>query len=152
MNWRDCNQQESERAVMELTDKSLEELENDIWDKPGCKSYVVATCFAARKKPLQELSNEEIRLLIGQKLGLKYLLPLAVDILKTDPLIEVTFYPGDLLKQLLKLNVEDWKDNIEEKDSLLEIVNNNRSIIEDNADVPEDIKNEILGFLSGIIE
>ncbi len=79
-------------------DKSLEELENDIWDKPGCKSYVVTTCFAARKKPLQELSNEEIRLLIGQKLGLKYLLPLAVDILKTDPLIEVTFYPGDLLK------------------------------------------------------
>lgn len=152
MNWKDCNQQESERAVMKLTDKSLEELENDIWDKPGCKSYVVTTCFAARKKPLQELSNEEIRLLVGQKLGLKYLLPLAVDILKTDPLIEVTFYPGDLLKQLLKLNVEDWKDNIEEKDSLLEIVNNNRSIIEDNADVPEDIKNEILGLLSGIKE
>jgi hypothetical protein len=137
---------------MKQIDKSLEELENDYWDKPGYNSYVVTTCFAARKKPLSELSNEEIRLLIGQKLGLKYLLPLAVDILKTDPLIEVTFFPGDLLKQLLMLNAEDWKENKEERDIFLRIVMNNRSRIEENTDTPEHSKNEMLELLSGIKE
>ena len=148
--YRICIEQVSEQAVEKTTDKSLEELENDYWDKPGYKSYVVTTCFAARKKPLSELSNEEIRLLIGQKLGLKYLLPLAIDILKTDPLIEVTFYPGDLLYQLLKLDFKDWIDNKEERDSLLKIVINNRSKIEENTEIPEDRKKEMLELLSGI--
>ena len=137
---------------MKQTDKSLEELENDYWDKPGYKSYVVTTCFVARKKPLSELTNEEIRLLIGQKLGLKYLLPLAVDKLKSDPLIDVTFFPGDLLIQLLRLNPEDWNDNKDERDSFLEIAINIRFKIEENADIPEDCKYEILELLSGIKE
>ena len=148
--YRICIEQVSEQAVEKTTDKSLEELENDYWDKPGYKSYVVTTCFAARKKPLSELSNEEIRLLIGQKLGLKYLLPLAIDLLKTDPLIEVTFFPGDLLYQLLKLDFKDWIDNKEERDSLLKIVINNRSKIEENTEIPEDCKKEMLELLSGI--
>lgn len=137
---------------MKQTERSLEELENDYWDKPGYESYVVTTCFAARKKPLSELSNEEIRLLIGQKLGLKYLLPLAVDILKTDPLIEVTFYPGDLLKQLLMLKPEDWNDNKRERDFFLKILKDNRSKIIENTDIPEHSRNEILELLSDIKE
>lgn len=137
---------------MKQTERSLEELENDYWDKPRYKSYVVTTCFAARKKPLSELSNEEIRLLIGQKLGLKYLLPLAVDILKADPLIEVTFYPGDLLKQLLMLKTEDWDDNKIERDSFLKILMDNRSKILENADIPKQSRNEMLELLSGIKE
>lgn len=137
---------------MKQMDKTLEELENDYWDKPGYKSYVVTTCFAARKKPLSELTDEEIRLLIGQRLGLKYLLPMAIDILKADPMIEVTFFPGDLLRQLLELNDEDWIDNKEERDAFLRIAINNRSRIEENEDIPENCKNEMLELLSSIME
>jgi len=35
-------------------EKSVEELENDYWDKPRCKLYVVTTCFAARKEPISK--------------------------------------------------------------------------------------------------
>ena len=137
---------------MEQTDKTLEELENDYWDKPEFESYVTTTCYSARKKPLSDLSNEEVRLLIGQKISLKYILPLAVDILKSDPLIEVTFYPGDLLKVMLELNIEDWKDNKEERDSLLKILFNNSSDIESSTDIPEYTKIVIRELISSIKE
>ncbi|MCH5348309.1 MAG: hypothetical protein J1E40_03225, partial [Oscillospiraceae bacterium] len=50
--------------------KSLEELENCCWDDIDFDSYVVRTAQAARKKSLSQLTNEEIRLLINQKIGL----------------------------------------------------------------------------------
>ncbi|MDE6729036.1 MAG: GNAT family N-acetyltransferase, partial [Oscillospiraceae bacterium] len=60
-----------------LMNKSLEELENSFWDHNDFDSYVVRTTQAARKKLLRELSNEEIRVLTGQKFCLKYILPMA---------------------------------------------------------------------------
>ena len=67
-------------------------------------------------------------------------------------MIEVTFFPGDLLKQLLELNDEDWIDNKEERDAFLRIAINNRSRIEENEDIPENCKNEMLELLSSIME
>lgn len=96
--------------AMNTNELSLEQLENDFWGEPEFDSYVITTCHKARKKPLSELSHEEIRLLIGQKIGLKYLLTMALDILEIEPLIEVTFYEGDLMNELLRLDISDWKD------------------------------------------
>lgn len=90
--------------------RSLEELENRYTDAPDFPSYVVSSCHKARKKPLCELTHEEIRLMIGQKMGLKYLLHMALDILENDPLVEVTFYEGDLLNELLRLDISDWDE------------------------------------------
>lgn len=90
--------------------KSLEALEQKVWPEPEFQSYVIRTCHAARKKPLEALTDEEIRCLIGQKTGLRYLLPIAVELLAGDPLREVTFYPGDLLHTLLRLAPEDWSE------------------------------------------
>jgi hypothetical protein len=42
------------QIVMMQFEKSVEELENDYWDKPRCKLYVVTTCFAARKEPISK--------------------------------------------------------------------------------------------------
>jgi len=53
---------------------------------------------------------------------------------------------------LLRLNPEDWNDNKDERDFFLEIAINIRFKIEENADIPEDCKNEILELLSGIKE
>ena len=60
--------------AMKINELSLEQLENDFWVEPEFDSYVITACNEARKKPLGELSLEDIRLLIGQKIGLKYLL------------------------------------------------------------------------------
>ncbi len=112
------------------TNKSIEELENDFWGEPAFDSYVVTTCHRARQKPIKLLSQEEIRCLIGQKTGLKYLLPIAVDILKNEPLIDITYFEGDLLLTLLRLEISDWKSNQNELEQFIIILQDNRAQIE----------------------
>lgn len=48
---------------MDIQDKSIEELEDYHWEDSDFDSYVVQTCQRARKKPLSQLSGEEVRLL-----------------------------------------------------------------------------------------
>lgn len=110
---------------MVRSNKSIEELENDYWEDSDFDSYVVQTCQKARKKPISKLSDEEIRLLIGQKIGLKYLIPIALSIVKENLFVEITFFEGDLLVQLLRLLYSDWKENKEELESFKIIVNEN---------------------------
>ena len=121
--------------------KSIEELENDYWGEPTFSSYVITTCHKARQKPIKQLSIEEIRCLIGQKIGLKYILPIAIDVLKNEPLISVTYFEGDLLLALLRLDILDWESNQRELNCLKVILQTNRSQIE----MCEEISSEILG-------
>lgn len=107
--------------------KSIEELENSRWEDSDFDSYVVRTVQTARKKPLSELSNEEIRVLVSQKVGLKYILPMAVTILKHNPMMETSLYEGDLLGCVLRLSPSDWNDNPEELRELRLIVQMNQS-------------------------
>ena len=102
--------------------KSIEELENDYWGEPTHDTYIIVTCHEARQKPIESLSDEEIRCLIGQKIGLKYLLPLAIELLEEDPLICVTHFEGDLLLALLRLDARDWADNQDELKNLKKII------------------------------
>lgn len=124
-------------------DKSLEELENSYWKDSGFDSYIVRTVQAARKKPLSELSNEEIRVLVSQKVGLKYILPIAVAILKRNPMIEACLYEGDLLSCVLRLSPSDWSDNPYELREFHLIVQENQSAF----DFDEEIVNLAKGFL-----
>ena len=110
---------------MVKSNKSIEELENDYWEDSDYDSYVVQTCQKARKKPISQLSEEEIRLLIGQKIGLKYLIPIALSIVSENPFAEITFFEGDLLIQLLRLSYSDWKENKEELENFQIIVKEN---------------------------
>ncbi|MDE7121715.1 MAG: hypothetical protein K2O42_06100 [Oscillospiraceae bacterium] len=123
--------------------KSIEELENDYWSEPTFNSYVITTCHKARQKPLKFLSNEEIRCLIGQKIGLRFLLPIAVDILKNDPLIEITYFEGDLLLALLRLDITDWEYNQDERKQLMTIIRSNRSLIEQCEEISSPLIGEI---------
>jgi len=116
-------------------DKSIEELENNDWGEPQFGSYIVTTCHRARRKPLKLLSNEEIRCLLGQKTGLRFLLPIAVDILEEEPLIEVTYFSGDLLLALLRLDKADWKYNPNELEKFIRIIQDNKSQIERCKDI-----------------
>ena len=120
--------------------RSLEELENRYTDTPDFHSYVVSSCHKARKKPICELTHEEIRLMIGQKMGLRYLLPRALDILENDPLIEVTFYEGDLLNELLRLDISDWDDMTPQQERFRCLLKKYMKSIEDC----EEISSELL--------
>jgi hypothetical protein len=51
--------------------------------------------------------------MIGQDVGLAHLIPLAIERLVEDPLIAGDFYRGDLLKQVLSVKREFWKEHKE---------------------------------------
>lgn len=89
--------------------KSLEQLEGEDWGQPTYDSYVVKACHALRKKPVRDLSNEELRLAIGQEMSLKFLLPVAVDRLSADPLACGDFYAGDLLLKVMQVAKGTWQ-------------------------------------------
>jgi hypothetical protein len=90
--------------------KSLEELEGDVWGEPEFKSGLVTTCHALRRKPLCEFTPENLRIMIGQSIGLHFLAPLALEVLAQNPLIETDFAPGVLLKYVLEVDPVFWQE------------------------------------------
>lgn len=58
--------------------------------------------------PIGEFTVEDLRLMIGQQEGLLFLIPLALERLASDPLIQGNFYPGDLLCVVLKVGADFW--------------------------------------------
>ncbi|MER5640023.1 contact-dependent growth inhibition system immunity protein [Kitasatospora sp. NPDC002227] len=83
--------------------RSLQDLDGGPWPAPPADSTrLVLTAHALRRKPLRDLTPEDLRLLINQGIGLPHLLPLALALLRTDPLTEGDLYPGDLLAAVLR--------------------------------------------------
>ncbi|MFG3296598.1 contact-dependent growth inhibition system immunity protein [Streptomyces sp. NPDC048179] len=83
-------------------ERCLEELERDRWPAPPAgASRLAVTVHALRRRPVGELSVEDLHLMIGQNVGLAHLLPLAVEILRDDPMAQGDLYEGDLLSAVL---------------------------------------------------
>jgi hypothetical protein len=91
--------------------KSLQELEKDDWGEPTHDSYLVTTVHRLRRKPLAEFTVEELRIVIGQKIGLPFLIPLAVERLEEEPLAAGDFHPGDLLQAVIRAGEAFWADH-----------------------------------------
>lgn len=103
-------------------DCTLEQLDGERWGKPEFLSYVVTTCHALRFKPIQTLTDEELRLAIGQQIGLQWLVRLAVERLKEDPFRSGDFYNGDLLKNVLSVPPGFWSKHSKEHHELWSIL------------------------------
>ena len=82
--------------------KTLEELDDEDWGEPNYPSHLVTAVHRLRRKPLGEFTTEDLRIMIGQNLGLKHLLPHAMEILRENPLASGDFYDGDLLLAVLR--------------------------------------------------
>ena len=67
------------------------------------------------KKPLKELSDEEIGDLVIQHDGYPYVLDLVWPRLENDPLFYGGNYPGDVLSVLIRAQPEIWADRPEYK-------------------------------------
>jgi len=102
--------------------KTLEELENDYWDEPNFASSLVIQVHQLRKKPLCELNNEELRLLIGQQMNLDFLLRIAFEKLIQNPFGSGDLYIGDLFCSVLKVEKEYWNEHQELKNELNEVI------------------------------
>ena len=62
-----------------------------------------------RTKPLRDFTVEDLRIMIGQRVALNRLVPLALDRLRPDPLVERDYYPGDLLDSVLRVDTAFWE-------------------------------------------
>lgn len=76
-----------QRRSKAMGDRTLEELDGERWGEPTFDSYVVRTCHALRRKPLNTLTDEELRLAVGQGIGLEWLVPLMLQRLAENPLM-----------------------------------------------------------------
>ena len=93
--------------------KTLTELEGKDWGPPNFDSHLVTTIHQLRHKPLEQFSVEDLRINIGQNIALEWLLPMAIERLQDDPLVEGDFYRGDLLNAVLQIESSFWSDHRE---------------------------------------
>jgi len=110
------------------TSLTLEELEKDIWPDACFDSHLVQTCHRLRKMPVNQLTVENLRMLIGQNIGLDYIAPFALEILFENPFAQGDFYDGDLLINILRINKDFWIEHIDLLYKLFEII----KIVEEN--------------------
>src|SRR5687768_1928222 len=96
-----------------MLDRTLSINEIKGWTAPRSelRSSLVERHEAALATPLSELRPSQIAMLIRQRTELELVLPLALDILAEQPLIDGELYCGDLLNAVLGLPPEFWRDH-----------------------------------------
>lgn len=104
--------------------KSIEALEENNWDNPTYESNLVLTVHELRKKPLNQLTASELRILIGQKIAMSFVVALAIEELEDNVLVESDLYSGDLLNVVSEIGNEFWSKNPELKDDFEKILIN----------------------------
>ena len=113
--------------------KSLESLEKKTWPALSSDegSYLIKTCNSLRKKQLQDFTTEDLRIMIGQEIGLYFLIPLAIDTLTDNLFAEGDYYEGDLLKSVLDVDTKFWNDNKDYWQQLNELIKSRRQEIKE---------------------
>jgi hypothetical protein len=127
--------------------KSLDELEGVVWGEPTFDSDLVRTCHQLRTKPIDEFTVGDLRIMIGQKIGLPYLVPLAVAILEREPLVEGNYYPGDLLANVIGA-VEWLQSNPEWLARVIRVTE--RALADLEEETYRDLRQELAGFLARV--
>ncbi|MFZ2863768.1 MAG: contact-dependent growth inhibition system immunity protein [Ignavibacteriaceae bacterium] len=113
--------------------KSLESLEKNTWTAPSSDegSYLIKTCNSLRKKQLQDFTTEDLRIMIGQEIGLYFLIPLAIETLTDNLFAEGDMYEGDLLKNVLDVDTKFWDDNKNYWQQLNDLIKDRRQEIKE---------------------
>jgi CDI immunity proteins len=96
-------------------------------EKTGFPSNLVKTTTQLIDKDLNDFTPEDFRILIGQEMYLDIILPMAINILYKDPLVSGDYYAGDLLKTVLSISSEFWRDNPVLKTRMNLIIKKNKS-------------------------
>lgn len=102
--------------------KSIEELENDIWEETNFPTPLVEKCYKYRKIPVKDLTIEQTRLLVNQSIGLNFLIPKAIGILKENIFAEGDFFEGDLLSAVLHAEKSYWAKDQTNKKELINLL------------------------------
>ena len=103
--------------------KSIEQLEKDSWKEPSeFPTEIVEKCHRYRKISIAELTNEQMRLLISQEIGIDHLIGPILRRLEQNILAEGNLYKGDLLVSISRIPSKYWAKYESEFHFLKEIV------------------------------
>lgn len=104
--------------------KTLEQLEGVSWPEPDREgdTNLVIKCHNLRKRPIEAMTDEDLRVLIGQSIGLDHLVPAALRRLAANPFSSGELYPGVLLVAVLEASKDWWRGNPDTEAALREIV------------------------------
>jgi hypothetical protein len=126
--------------------KSIEQLENDYWKDIEFPTGLVERCHRYRRIPIGNLTAGQIRTLIVQQIGIKFLIPLALELLKKDVLMEADLYEGDLLEAILKVDSSFWEQNPLIKSEIFDLIEANKQLLDQSGDAERF--NQFLKMLS----
>lgn len=130
--------------------KWLQDLEKEDFGDPMSKyTGLINRVLQLRRLPLNTFTVGDLRLMIGQKVGLKYLVPLALEVLREDILVEGDYYKGDLLVAVSSLDEIYWKEHPDYRNELIRMIqsqNNGLNKLEDRT-----VKRAIESFLPDFI-
>ena len=122
-----------------IREQTLDQLEGVVWGPPAYPSGLVRTCHRLRTKPVGQFTAEDLRIMLGQQIGLPYLLPLALDRLEASPWAAGDMYPGDLLGATLRARY-DWEAAPELRARFLRVIDRALAEVPDLlADAPGDL-------------
>jgi hypothetical protein len=116
------------------TNKSLSQLLGPLSKDTTDSSALVTTCRALYEKPLKDFTVENLRVMIGQNIGLEFLIPLALEVLQENPFAQGDYYPGDLLSMVVKVEPSFWQTHQDLYWSVSEIVAELPSLMHDLTD------------------
>lgn len=85
------------------------------------------TVYSLRQRPIGSLEPGDIRVLLGQQEGVAVLTPRALDLLENEPLVDSSYYPGDLLVAVLGLPQSHWQANPDQHSAIKRVVERVRS-------------------------
>ena len=128
--------------------KSLEQLDGERWgDPPTDATSLVRTVHEWRRRPIGTLEPHELARLIGQNVGLPWLLPLGVEILQEEAAKQAAggFFDGDLLYAVVTRSPEVWTANPELAGEL-------KTILSMLTGLSRYVKQEVEAFLASLPE
>ena len=102
---------EDKRFLTSLADLEGVEPHQPRSEPEGASSSLITRCNNLYRTPLADLSVDDIRLLVNQNIGTRFLVPLALKHLRENPLVQGDHYPGDLLAAVMRLDAEFWAQN-----------------------------------------
>lgn len=122
--------------------RTLEQIDGQNWGDPdAAPTGMVARCLRLRRTPLKDLTEGDLRLLLSQQVGLRTLVPKALQLVSNEALLETEFYPGDLLSALLRIDNAYWSDSPVELRQLVLIA---RAVVPHGGEIADECQSFLL--------
>jgi hypothetical protein len=142
---RELRRHAAERQIpADESKRILDILDPPAWDPaPPDADVLIKRCHELRTKPLRDFTVEDLRLMIGQKVALDRVVGLALNRLRSDPLLQGDCYPGDLLASVLGVDAAFWEPRLDPEVSARQLAESLR----DRSDLEPGLRELIETFI-----